>query len=91
MLKQATAENDRLTAENHRLMAEVAALRAGVLSDAVALPTTAKEVAFGNIDVTTASVCTASEPEIERSGEFDIDRIYRLGFNPSAANYRAAP
>mmetsp|Transcript_19096 Transcript_19096/g.43376 ORF Transcript_19096/g.43376 Transcript_19096/m.43376 type:complete len:206 (+) Transcript_19096:88-705(+) len=72
MLKQATSENERLIAENRRLLGEVASLRAGV-----------KETSISAADLNSTTSYTASEPEIERSGEFDIDRLSRLGLSSS--------
>mmetsp|Transcript_111506 Transcript_111506/g.310510 ORF Transcript_111506/g.310510 Transcript_111506/m.310510 type:complete len:209 (+) Transcript_111506:68-694(+) len=80
MLKQATCEKDRLVAENRRLLAEVSALRAGMKDAPFALP-----------DWSSMTSCTASEPEIERSGDFDFDRLSRLSLgSPSSPQRRAS-
>jgi len=78
MLEQATMEKDRLVAENRRLLAEVSTLRAGM-----------KEAPYSVPDWNSVTSCTASEPEVERSGEFDLDRLSRLALgSPALANLR---
>mmetsp|Transcript_235 Transcript_235/g.529 ORF Transcript_235/g.529 Transcript_235/m.529 type:complete len:185 (+) Transcript_235:81-635(+) len=65
MLNQATAEQERLVAENKRLQAEISEIRKS------------KECAPSEDWASTTSR-SVWEPEIERSGEFDLDRLSRL-------------
>mmetsp|Transcript_674 Transcript_674/g.1316 ORF Transcript_674/g.1316 Transcript_674/m.1316 type:complete len:235 (-) Transcript_674:57-761(-) len=65
MLQYATTEQDKLRSENDRLRAEMATVRA--IGD--------KEAVCSPADMTTTTSCSASEPEMEFSGNSIFNRM----------------